>query len=144
MKRDKPVREMDAMLIRMPDGMKETIAQRARSNGRSASAEVVAILKASLGEPNELELRELKDELKAIQRQRHDLEGSIEGVDRRMYALIDRIQDLQKALGVESVTDEATPPRETETTLFQRMAEILNEDRVTGVNPARRKAGEPK
>jgi len=52
----KPVREQDTLLVRVPDGIKDRIAQRARANGRSMSAEAAAILEQSMYEPADAEI----------------------------------------------------------------------------------------
>ncbi|EJA5025966.1 Arc family DNA-binding protein [Salmonella enterica] len=41
---EKPVRDYDKFMLRFPDGMRDIIAERAKSNGRSMNSEIVQIL----------------------------------------------------------------------------------------------------
>ncbi|MEQ9721307.1 Arc family DNA-binding protein [Yersinia alsatica] len=41
---DKPVSAQDKFMLRLPDGMREAIAERAKKNGRSMNSEIVQIL----------------------------------------------------------------------------------------------------
>jgi len=42
---------MDTILVRLPDGVKDRVAQRARANGRSMGAEASAILEMAVTNP---------------------------------------------------------------------------------------------
>ncbi|RFC66584.1 Arc family DNA-binding protein [Fulvimarina endophytica] len=42
-------RTNDKIMLRVPDGMREAIKARADANGRSSTAEIVAIIAAALG-----------------------------------------------------------------------------------------------
>ena len=66
---EKPIRYMDSILVRMPDGMKDRLAQRARANGRSMNAELVAIISESLEEVDALGVRRLREKLQRIEMQ---------------------------------------------------------------------------
>ncbi len=44
----KPSRDLDKVMVRMPDGMRAAIQQRARSERRSANAEIVLMLERAL------------------------------------------------------------------------------------------------
>lgn len=66
---EKPVREMGSILIRVPDGLKERIAQRAKANDRSMNAEIVAIITHVLDAPDEMGLRALREEQRRIYRE---------------------------------------------------------------------------
>jgi hypothetical protein len=44
-------RESDKFMLRLPDGMRERIAEVAKANGRSMNAEIVARIEASLAAP---------------------------------------------------------------------------------------------
>ncbi|OWV87342.1 hypothetical protein ATY75_03260 [Rhizobium sp. N122] len=48
---DKPVREQDKFMLRLPDGMRERIADAAKSNKRSMNAEIVAALEDAYPDP---------------------------------------------------------------------------------------------
>lgn len=50
-------------MIRVPDGLKERVAERARANGRSMSAEVLSIIEKEMGDPDSSRLRELEARL---------------------------------------------------------------------------------
>lgn len=58
----KPVRDMDTILVRLPDGVKERIAQRARANGRSMGAEASLILERSVTNPTSYDVGALVSE----------------------------------------------------------------------------------
>lgn len=62
---DKQVRDYDKFMLRLPEGMREAIAELAKRNGRSMNAEVVQILKDALTKSS-FELIASKDELKAM------------------------------------------------------------------------------
>ncbi|WP_298196572.1 Arc family DNA-binding protein [Novosphingobium sp.] len=51
---------MDTILIRVPDGMKNKIAMRARANNRSMSGEVLDILQREMGQARTERIRELE------------------------------------------------------------------------------------
>jgi hypothetical protein len=48
MTEEKPVRERDKFMLRLPDGMREQIASEAKNNGRSMNTEIVVRLRNSL------------------------------------------------------------------------------------------------
>lgn len=41
---EKPVREYDKFMLRLPEGMRDRIAERAKASGRSMNSEIVQIL----------------------------------------------------------------------------------------------------
>ncbi|EKQ3556075.1 Arc family DNA-binding protein [Salmonella enterica] len=45
---EKPVRDYDKFMLRFPDGMRDIIAERAKSNGRSMNSEIVQILQDAI------------------------------------------------------------------------------------------------
>ncbi|ABS49272.1 MULTISPECIES: Arc family DNA-binding protein [Yersinia pseudotuberculosis complex] len=50
---DKPVSAQDKFMLRLPDGMREAIGERAKQNGRSMNSEIVQILQDAIdGEKN--------------------------------------------------------------------------------------------
>lgn len=59
---DKPVKDYDKFVVRLPEGMREAIADLAKRNGRSMNAEVVQILKDALTKSS-FELIASKEEL---------------------------------------------------------------------------------
>lgn len=77
---DKPIREMDTIMIRVPDGMKNRVAERARANGRSMGSEVLSILEAAMDEAGSTRIRELEALIKA-------LDEELELLDRRVQDL---------------------------------------------------------
>ena len=85
--------------------MREAIAERAKISGRSMNAEIISMLDQAL-DPSEAELKEMQAELKLIARQRHEAAGVLEGLDRRMYALVDRVKGLQDSLGIVTTMSE--------------------------------------
>lgn len=48
MAQESPSRDQDKFMVRMPEGMRERIAEEAKANGRSMNAEIVARLEQSL------------------------------------------------------------------------------------------------
>lgn len=44
---DKPVKDYDKFVVRLPNGMRDAIADRAKANGRSMNAEIVQTLEDS-------------------------------------------------------------------------------------------------
>lgn len=79
---EKPIREMDTILVRVPDGMKKRVVERARANGRSISAEVLDILENAMEEAGSARMRELESIIKtvtaeqeALQARLHELHG---------------------------------------------------------------------
>ncbi|MEJ3621046.1 Arc family DNA-binding protein [Brachymonas wangyanguii] len=46
-----PSRTADQFVVRLPEGMRDRIAEAAKASGRSMNAEIVARLKESFGEP---------------------------------------------------------------------------------------------
>lgn len=44
---DKPVKDYDKFVVRLPNGMRDAIAERAKANGRSMNAEIVQTLEDS-------------------------------------------------------------------------------------------------
>lgn len=52
--REKPVREQDKFMLRLPDGMREQIASEAKNNGRSMNTEIVVRLRHSLAQGDAL------------------------------------------------------------------------------------------
>lgn len=45
---EKSVRDYDKFMLRFPDGMRDSIAERAKSNGRSMNSEIISILEDAL------------------------------------------------------------------------------------------------
>src|SRR3546814_15900931 len=58
-----PSRAADKIIIRLPDGMRDRLHARAENNGRSMTAEVVAMLPQVMDDPDSLRLVELRNEL---------------------------------------------------------------------------------
>lgn len=49
---DKQVREYDKFMLRLPDGMRNAVAEQAKRNGRSMNSEIVQILQDALDGPS--------------------------------------------------------------------------------------------
>lgn len=67
---EKPVRDYDKFMLRFPDGMRDTIAERAKQNGRSMNSEIISILEDALYSSDEaydgtdlLEIIKVQDKL---------------------------------------------------------------------------------
>ncbi|HAW3716458.1 Arc family DNA-binding protein [Escherichia coli] len=54
---DKQVKDYDKFNLRFPDGMRETIAERAKRNGRSMNSEIIQILQDAIEGSSELSKR---------------------------------------------------------------------------------------
>lgn len=84
--RRKPVREMDTIITRLPDGMKDRLAQRARISGRSMNSEVLSIIERALDEPSEVRFQELESVLEDINREGAELDARQEKLNARHTA----------------------------------------------------------
>jgi plasmid stability protein len=49
---DKPVKDYDKFVVRLPEGMREAIAERAKNNGRSMNAEIIQVIEDALKDKN--------------------------------------------------------------------------------------------
>lgn len=100
--REKPIREMDSVLIRVPDGIKERLVNQAKANGRSMNAELVALITKALDEPDEMEYRALREERRALMRAEED-------TVRSLHAIRDKRRSVDQALrsmpGLEAIAD---------------------------------------
>lgn len=45
---DKPIKDYDKFVVRLPEGMRDAIADRAKKNGRSMNSEIVQIIEDAL------------------------------------------------------------------------------------------------
>lgn len=45
---ERPVKDYDKFVLRLPEGMRDAIAERAKANGRSMNSEIVQILEDAL------------------------------------------------------------------------------------------------
>jgi plasmid stability protein len=93
---------MDSVLIRVPDGIKQRLANQAKASGRSMNAELVALITKALGEPDEMEYRALRDERRVLVRAEED-------AVRALHALRERRRSVDQALrsmrGLEATPD---------------------------------------
>lgn len=71
MPNEKPVREQDKFMLRLPDGMRERIADEAKNSGRSMNSEIVARLARSLEETSLV----------------HELNNRVDALEHKMSAL---------------------------------------------------------
>nr|WP_195606431.1 Arc family DNA-binding protein [Klebsiella oxytoca] len=78
-----PSQEMDRFNVRLPSGMREAIAERAKANGRSMNSEIVSILEERLycgdGDLDDMDVNEM---LEVIKMQRDLLKKYSELVER--------------------------------------------------------------
>src|SRR3546814_18046536 len=61
-----PSRAADKIIIRLPDGMRDRLHARAENNGRSMTAEVVAMLQQVMDDPDSLRMVEIRNELDSL------------------------------------------------------------------------------
>lgn len=69
MEEKKSIREHDRFIVRLPDGMKEALARRAKANGRSMNSEIVEILARALRRGGSIDIEALSNRqmmLKAV------------------------------------------------------------------------------
>lgn len=91
-------RESDQLLIRLPDGMKDRIAEAARASGRSMTAEIVHRLYQSFGEvmvgyyddPNIETVREM------LAVQHHETQRLVEDYAKAQQAKLDEAMSAQR------------------------------------------------
>lgn len=66
---EKNVRDYDKFMLRLPEGMRQDIAERAKRNGRSMNSEIVSILENALycgdGDLDDMNPNEMLDVIKA-------------------------------------------------------------------------------
>lgn len=58
---EKPVKDYDKFMLRLPDGMREAIADLAKKSGRSMNAQIVYILEDYLTPPKVEEMPEMDE-----------------------------------------------------------------------------------
>lgn len=61
-----PSRSADQFVVRLPEGLRDTLKTRAASNNRSMNAEIVAILGAAIGDESSLSAASVETLLKAV------------------------------------------------------------------------------
>jgi plasmid stability protein len=61
-----PSRSADQFVVRLPEGLRDTLKARAASNNRSMNAEIVAILGAAIGDDSSLGAASVETLLKAV------------------------------------------------------------------------------
>ncbi|WP_084391160.1 Arc family DNA-binding protein [Novosphingobium capsulatum] len=93
MKAQKPVRDQDTILIRVPDGMKDQVAQRAAANGRSMSAEIVSILTELFEFPDELAIRSLISQQETLKAEEKRLKKELDDCQKRLIAVMKELSD---------------------------------------------------
>lgn len=87
MAHEKPIREYERLVLRVPDGLRDVLARRAAGNGRSANAEAVAILSDALGSADPVAMKMLHErrqallsQEQAIKRQLAELQDALSAV----------------------------------------------------------------
>jgi len=90
----KPGRGSDQFPLRLPDGLRDQIKERAEANGRSMNAEIVAAIEGALDQPdlNAAQLRSLLDE-------ERDAADRAVGVVQAQFDLIDRYKAVLDTAG---------------------------------------------
>ncbi|MEY9198340.1 hypothetical protein ABIA16_003456 [Sinorhizobium fredii] len=88
---DFPSAKQDQFVLRLPDGMRDTIKEAADHNGRSMNAEIVARLEASF-DPSankDAQIEWLSDYLEQEQKERSDLLEALNGQERILQKITD-------------------------------------------------------
>lgn len=109
--KEKPVREMDSILIRVPDGVKEKLTLRARANGRSLNQELVSLISALLDIPDEMALRELETQREELAREERDAKARLTAIQRKQTALNEEIMSIYQILENARKTEKARKAR---------------------------------
>jgi plasmid stability protein len=95
---EKPIRDYDRLILRLPDGMREALKTRAELNARSMNAEAVAILERALQASSAEVLR------KALVEYERSIRG-IKATEARQQELVER-RDTMRAAIVDLMPDE--------------------------------------
>lgn len=90
----KPIREMDSILVRMPDEIKERIAQRALANGRSLAAEALAMLQNALDIPAGADPHDLVKEAEKIMRNLDTFQAQVRHNEERLAAINEELRSI--------------------------------------------------
>ena len=98
---EKNVRDMDRILLRVPDGLKSRLHQRSKANGRSMNSEIVSILTSVLDAPDEMGLRALREESRAIEAQIEETRYAITALRERREKIRMEIRARRQAAGEE-------------------------------------------
>jgi len=116
---DKQVRDYDKFMLRLPEGMRDSIAERAKENGRSMNSEIVQIIEDALiadkVAKNRHEIRLLKQEIQALDFDIGMRASQGENVDEgleELFKLTARLDDLTggKPGPINDVRDPDIPP----------------------------------
>lgn len=97
---EKPVREMDTIMVRVPDGMKSRIAERARANGRSMSSEVLSILESEMAGPATARIRELEALCKELETSEQHASAALREIGKRLEAAREELMRLKMVKAV--------------------------------------------
>lgn len=101
-----PSRTADRIIIRLPDGMRERLHARAEANGRSMTAEVVAMLENGLNGGAALELESLVNEFGRLNQQRKMMAVPLADIDERISVVLQGIRAIAAADSVGDVPEE--------------------------------------
>lgn len=96
----KPIREMDTILVRVPDGMKNRIAERARANGRSMSSEVLEILESEMDEKSTIRIRELEILCRTLEEQKAQATAVLREAETRLEAAREQLMRMKMVKAV--------------------------------------------
>lgn len=89
---EKPIREYDRFIVRLPDGLRERLQQRAKLNDRSMNAEVVSMLENGLSNRPESEIEALTREYEKLQSELQQAQAHAAAVQERMWTIQDQIE----------------------------------------------------
>lgn len=90
---DRTPQDQDKYVVRFPDGMRDLLKSRAKENGRSLNAEIIARLMSTLEPPP------------------HDPQTLAEFIDERLQATLNRALS-EKGLTLDDVRNAVAPKRE--------------------------------
>lgn len=92
----KPIREYDRFIVRLPDGLRERLSQRAVASGHSMNAEVVATLAASLDSQENSRVGVLAWEAKRLKEEICEYQAKIDHKSKQLKIITDFIAGVFK------------------------------------------------
>ncbi|EPN2807554.1 Arc family DNA-binding protein [Serratia marcescens] len=91
---EKPVRDYDKFMLRMPDGMRDMIARMAKQDGRSMNSEILALLELAIkvccefGPEDGPVVQQFQNRLNAIDQKQNKIEQSVTLSNEEMSKLV--------------------------------------------------------
>lgn len=91
---ERPVKDYDKFVVRFPDGMRDAIAERAKTNGRSMNSEIIQIIEDAIAaDLSGLPSRDNR-ELESIIRMKDDSIDNYKTMVSKMAELVEKVSSL--------------------------------------------------